>query len=118
MIRVFLALAVAFVFTGRMEAAAQHCARLAHAEQAHFQVVKAEAAPCHGAHMAAEKPAPQPAYHGQSKDRCECIAILKACAEPVEAAASTHIEPYVWDRPEAISFASVEPAPDLRPPRS
>lgn len=118
LIRVFLALAVAFVFTGRMEAAAAHCARLAHADDV-APVAAAEAMPCHGSHTAmAGAPAPQPMHHDQSGDRCECLAVLKACTALVAATASAHIEPYEWIRPEAITFASTDPSPDLRPPRA
>jgi hypothetical protein len=117
LIRVFLALAVAFVFTGRMEAAAAHCARLAHADDA--AAPAPETAPCHGSNAAeADKPAPQPKHHDKSTDPCECLAVLKACTVVVAATASVHIEPYKWVRPEAIAFASTEPSPALRPPRA
>lgn len=62
--RIMLALAMAFVFTGQMEAAAAHCAKLAQDE----------------------------------------------VVEP--------IAPYGWLLPEAASFASIDPAPGLRPPRA
>lgn len=116
LIRMFLALAVAFVFTGRMEAAAAHCARQAHADD--VAAPAAETAPCHGLGVAADKPAQQPKHHDKSGDRCECLAVLKACAGLVAGTASAHIEPYEWARPEAIAFASTEPLPDLRPPRA
>lgn len=119
LIRMFLALAVAFVFTGRMQAAAAHCARLAHADDMAAPVAAAEAAPCHSAYAAmADKPAPQSEHHDKSGDRCECLAVLKACTALVAATASAHIEPYEWKRPEAIAFGSTEPSPDLRPPRA
>ena len=51
LIRIGVALAVAFVFTGRMEAAAAHCARIA-TEQA-VDPPQPEAAPCHGMDEAA-----------------------------------------------------------------
>jgi hypothetical protein len=121
LIRVFLALAVAFVFTGRMEAAAQHCARLIAAGSAAQQAdlaVDADATPCHGMDEAQPAKAHHPAPHKPITDKCECVAVLKACTPIVEAAASTRIEPYAWAKPEAVAFVSVEPAPDLRPPRA
>lgn len=117
--RVFLALAVAFVFTGRMEAAAAHCARLAHADDVITSVAAAETAPCHDSQAAmADKSAPQPMHHDKSADPCECLAVLKACTAVVAATASVQIEPYDWVRPEAIAFASIERSPALRPPRA
>ena len=116
LIRVFLALAVAFVFTGRMEAAAAHCARLAHADDMAAPIAAVET-PCHGSEEASDKPAPQP-EHSKSGDRCECLAVLKACTALIAATASRHIEPYEWMRPQAIAFVSTEPSPDLRPPRA
>ncbi len=110
LIRIALALAVAFVFTARMEAAAEHCARLAQ-EQASV----ADAPPCHGMKEAA-KPEPKP--HSPAAEHCECVAVLKACTAIATAPASTRLEPYAWARPEAVAFASIEPSPGLRPPRA
>ena len=116
LIRVVLALAVAFVFTGRMEAAAEHCLKLAAAEAAAQPVATPEAAPCHGAHMAA--PAKPMHQHGKTTGKCECMAVLTGFAPVIDATASVQIEPYAWARPEAVSFASIQPAPDWRPPRA
>lgn len=123
LIRVFLALAVAFVFTGRMEAAAQHCAKIIAASEAAHHPAPAmaevtEAAPCHDMDEAPPAKSDRPAPHSPAIDTCECVAVLKACTHIVQAGASTLIAPYAWARPEAITFASVEPAPDLRPPRT
>lgn len=124
LIRIGLALAVAFVFTGRMEAAAAHCARLVAEEQAAEAQhgAQPETAPCHGmdeASPAAPEPAPHhPAHHDPAQSQCECIAVLvgfTAFASPV---ASASIEPYDWMLPQAAVFASVEPSPGLRPPRA
>jgi hypothetical protein len=116
LIRIVLALAVAFVFTGRMEAAAEHCLKLAAQEAGAQPVAAAEAGPCHGAHMAA--PAKPMHRHGKSGAKCECMAVLTGFAPTGDAAASVQIEPYAWTRPETVSFASIEPAPDWRPPRA
>jgi hypothetical protein len=118
LIRVFLALAVAFVFTGRMEAAAQHCAKLIAANAAAEPAPEADAMPCHGMDEAQPAKTHHPAPHKTINDRCECVAVLSACVPIVEAAASARIEPYAWMQPETATFASVEPAPDLRPPRT
>lgn len=121
LIRITLAFAVAFVFAGRMEAAAQHCARLALELVAPKTAVAPTAeAPCHGGHemaMTAEAPA-KAQHHGKAGERCDCVGVLKAFAEIGAAARSAHIEPYEWARPDAASFASIEPQPDWRPPRT
>src|SRR5689334_9407854 len=103
LIRIALALAVAFVFTGRMEAAAEHCMKLAAEEAAALPVAAMDAEPCHGAHMAA--PA-KPMHHGKSGDRCECMAVLTGFAPVLAETSSAQIEPYAWARPEAVLFAS------------
>jgi hypothetical protein len=123
LIRLSLAFVVAFVFAGRMEAAAAHCARLAQAEAAAVEAPAAEeASPCHGEEMATETPAPQhhgkPAHHDKSGDRCECVGVLKGSADVAAASGSSHIEPYELARPQAAVFASIEPSPGLRPPRA
>jgi hypothetical protein len=118
--RVFLALATALVFTGQVEAAASHCARLAAVTEATAVLVKADLPSCHE-NAADAEPASKtesPAPLSPAKDRCECVAVLMTCASVAMAGASAHIEPYAWMRPEAVAFASVEPAPDLRPPRA
>ena len=119
-----LALAVAFVFTGRMEAAAAHCARLVaeeHIVAGPQQDAQHEATPCHGmedAPAAPDQASHHPAPHNPSQSQCECVAVLAGFASPGPAVASAHIEPYEWMRPQAATFASVEPAPALRPPRT
>jgi hypothetical protein len=133
LIRIALAFVVAFVFAGRMEAAAQHCARLAlelaapkavEAEAPKPEGQQAEATPCHGGHEMAmtaeapEKAAAKAQHHGKAGERCDCVGVLKAFADIGAAGRSAHIEPYEWARPEAAVFASIEPSPALRPPRA
>jgi hypothetical protein len=114
--RVLLALAVAFVVTARTEAAAEHCRKLAETEAA-APVTETEAAPCHGEGKAS---APRPVHHPNpaSPEDCECLAVLTGYVSIATALSSAHIEPYVWARPQGVAFASVEPAPDWRPPRA
>jgi hypothetical protein len=127
LIRIALAFAVAFVFTGRMEAAAAHCVWLAQegfapAVESRARATESqndETMACHGGHEMAQK-AETPAkarHHGKTGERCDCVGVLKAFDEVGGAARSAHIEPYEWARPEAAAFASIEPAPALRPPR-
>jgi hypothetical protein len=124
--RILLGFCTAFVFTGQMEAAAEHCARLAlaaehetHAASQHHtgHHQQAETPDCHDAAPAAE------ATHQSSQTKapaghCECIAALKMCAALPAAEASHPITPYAWLTAATHSFASTQPAPDLRPPRA
>jgi type II secretory pathway pseudopilin PulG len=123
--RILLALVTAFVFTGQMEAAAQHCARLA--QEAAIEQASDAAADCHepappavhGAHHAAPsspQPAHDPATH--SADHCECVAALNGFTNIAGCLASNHAAPYAWLPPEGVSFDSSRPDPDLRPPRA
>jgi len=126
--RILLALVTAFVFTGQMEAAAQHCARLA--EQAAAAID--DAPPCHATQEAAAShhgmdldAAPDTAagHHGgksapDAPDTCACIAALKICMEFVGSAASTRVEPYAWLTSPDADVHSSQPDPDLRPPRA
>lgn len=124
-VRIMLAIATAIVISAQVEAAAQHCARLAHET---VEPVKAKTSSCHdtvAAAMearqagAADKGAHHQAPHKQSApDRCECIAVLSACPSVVTPAGSSRIEPYAWAEPGAEGFATTEPAPALRPPRA
>jgi hypothetical protein len=119
LIRICLAFAIAIVFTGRMEAAAEHCARLVAQEQA-VAKPQHDAAPCHGAvaedvfQQTSHHPAPQDPLQGQ----CECIAVLVGFASFAAPLASVRVEPYDWMLPQPAAFASVEPALALRPPRA
>jgi hypothetical protein len=117
--RLCLALALAFVFTGRMEAAAAHCAKLASADLT-AATPDPDAMPCHGADEAgaAETAGDHAAPHQTPADTCECVAVLKACSAIVAATGSARIEPYEWVPPESVAFVSMEPAPALRPPRA
>ena len=117
--RILLAICTAFVFTGQMEAAAQHCARLATALAHEAEPVKAENPSCHDGQPAAEtKAAHHPTHSEQPADHCECIAALKMCASLPAATASQHIAPYAWTTASAVTFHSNEPTPDWRPPRA
>lgn len=118
LVRILLALAVAFVVTARTEAAAEHCRRLAAATaEAATQIPETEAVSCHGAH---ETTPAKPAHHPDqpSQERCECMAVLTGYVSVAATVSSVHIEPYAWARPGAVIFASIEPTPALRPPRA
>ena len=124
--RILLAFCTAFVFTGQMEAAAEHCARLAlaaehetHAAPQHHtgHNQQAETPDCHDAAPAAE--ATHHSSHTKAPaDHCECIAALKVCTSIPVAEASHAITPYAWLTAPPHTFASTEPAPGLRPPRA
>lgn len=116
--RILLALSMAFVFTGQMEAAAAHCAKLA--QDAIVEPIAAGESDCHGMADAApaHHPAPQQTPDAPAPDHCECIAALKVCTAPASLPGSARIAPYKWLQPEAANFASVDPAPGLRPPRA
>jgi hypothetical protein len=120
--RILLALVTAFVFTGQMEAAAQHCARLAQEAAA---APADDAPPCHETADAAashhgEQPAPTHHTGGDAAapDVCQCIAALKICVDLEGSTASSHVEPYAWLAPGEARFVSATPDPDLRPPRA
>jgi hypothetical protein len=127
--RILLALVTAFVFTGQMEAAAAHCARLAH-EAAAIVPTDDAAAPCHetaaamasahgqttGSETSHHQPAHDPVSPGP--DHCDCVAALNGFTKISGVLASGQVAPYVWLAPEAASFASSQPDPDLRPPRA
>jgi hypothetical protein len=120
LIRIGLALAIAFVFTGRMEAATAHCARLA-AEEKAVAEPQQDAMPCHSADKstpAAEQVSHHPASHDPAPSTCECVAVLVGLTTYAPLVASASMEPYEWMRPQAAAFASVEPSPGLRPPRT
>lgn len=118
--RIMLALALAIVFTGRMEAAAAHCASLAREEPAQTSPTAADEPSCHGMETMA------PAHHAAASetpdqpqpDHCDCIAALKVCAAPAMTPGSARITPYAFLPPESARFASIDPAPGLRPPRA
>lgn len=116
--RILLAFCTAFVFTGQMEAAAEHCARLALAAEhaTHEAPPAAETPDCHDSKPSA--PAHHSTHTKAPTDHCECIAALKMCAVIPFAAASHAITPYAWLDAPAHAFASTDPAPGLRPPRA
>lgn len=124
--RILLALVTAFVFTGQMEAAAQHCARLAQAA-AIVAAADPNASPCHEANAAAAIPhmamnhdhgMQNPSDTTKAPPHCECIAALTGWVDLAGATTSTHVEAYAWLAPREASFASAKPDPDLRPPRA
>jgi hypothetical protein len=123
--RILLALVTAFVFSGQMEAAAEHCARLAH--EAQSSAPAEEAAPCHesadavmlshsqhGGHAAPAHDRP----NAPAPDHCECVAALNGWTAFAGPRASTIVAPYAWLPPEAEQVASSKPDPDFRPPRA
>jgi hypothetical protein len=140
--RILLALVTAFVFTGQMEAAAQHCATLAQASagetsagqtaarQAVAIVASTEhdAPPCHESQTAALKThaamghasgeTPDHSGHAGTAPHCECIAALTGWVDIAGATKAAHVEAYAWLSPSETRFASARPDPDLRPPRA
>ncbi len=126
--RIMLALAMAITFAGQMEAAASHCAQLARTQAVTADALAADTAAetpdCHG--MADASPVHHaPAHHtapqqpdAPAPDHCECIAALKVCASPATLPGSTRIAPYAWLTAADATFASIAPAPALRPPRA
>lgn len=125
--RILLALCTAFVFTGQMEAAAQHCARLALAAEHAIHEVPA-AAQHHADHHAETPPCHETAHAVETShhashtkapaDHCDCIAALKMCTQLPAAFANHAITPYAWLVAATPHFASTTPAPDWRPPRA
>lgn len=122
--RILLALVTAFVFSGQMEAAAEHCARLAH-EATMAAEASGDAPPCHETAAAVVKthhPAPHHAPADDAttpaQDHCQCVAALSGFTHISGALASSIVAPYVWLAPEPARFASSRPDPDFRPPRA
>ena len=133
--RILMALVTAFVFTGQMEAAAQHCAQLAKAAATDVVVAatQTEAPPCdeateaahavmshdHGASsQGAADHSGHGANHSNAPPHCACIAALTGWIDVTCAATGTHVGAYDWLAPSETSFASSKPDPDLRPPRA
>ena len=132
--RILLALVTAFVFTGQMEAAAQHCARLAKAA-AIVAAAEPDRAPCHESQAAAENvhaamshdhalmdhgaPGHASDHSGKANSpHCECIAALTGWIDLDGATITSHVEAYAWFAPAEATFASSDTDPDLRPPRA
>ncbi len=132
--RILMALVTAFVFTGQMEAAAQHCAKLAEEAAIKTTAIVAPAeqgvSPCHVSQAAvAVTHAAVSHDHGSAHSsgdqsgktkappHCECIAALTGFVDIVGATTSSHAETYAWLTPTETSFASATRDPDLRPPR-
>jgi hypothetical protein len=109
-----LAVVVAFVFTGRMEAAASHCRGLAAPTDMASDMAGMDmsAMPdCHGSDNPAKT-------HSPANDPCECLALLTADFPVIETARkSARIAPFVWRAPVAMAVTSFDRAPDGRPPR-
>ena len=138
-----LAVAVAFVFTGRMEAAANHCRSVAEAmgmsADPSDMATMPGMADCHGAehlsdkhlsdkhpgaklpgdeHPGAESTGGAHKVPGPAGEPCDCLALLMADCPVIGAAkASARIEPFEWDRAGPETFASLERAPEAPPPR-
>jgi hypothetical protein len=114
MFRLCLGLIVAFVFAGRVEAATQHCVRLAHEALA----ISAAAEPCHMMGMDHSAPAKVQTHHSQPMGACECIAFAKSVSAPLPLLASSRIAAFAWERPAVESVASLDLAPDGPPPKA
>ncbi|MEP7209362.1 MAG: hypothetical protein ABI740_00875 [Alphaproteobacteria bacterium] len=115
-----LAVVVAFVFTGRMEAAASHCRGLAASTNIAMGDMDMSVMPgmnmptmpdCHGADHSSKT-------HSPANEPCECLALLTADFPVIETARrASRLVHFTWEAPEAIRFASLEAAPDHPPPR-
>lgn len=141
--RFMLALVIAFVFAGRMEAAAAHCrsqlaaasigparsmtdANMPNMDMPNMGVddmgvddmdmddmdMPAMAVGDCPDHMAPK------AGHPAKTSPCDCLALL--IATPIEHAPelSVSMVAFRWQRPAEVTFASIAPAPDLRPPKA
>jgi hypothetical protein len=115
-----LAVVVAFVFTGRMEAAASHCRGLVAptdmaTNMANMDMVGADmsAMPdCHGADHPGKT-------HSPANDPCECLALLTAdCPTIATPRVSVRIAPFNWERPTPMAITSFDRAPDEHPPKA
>lgn len=123
--RILLALVTAVVFSGQIEAAAEHCARLAH--QAQVSSAVGEPAACHesadavamshGQHGDQAPPAQDPSK-APAPDHCECVAALNGWTTFLGPQASTIVTHYAWLPPQTDEVASSAPDPDFRPPRA
>ena len=101
--RILLALVTAFVFTGQMEAAAQHCAkliaatlrpgRLSRLPQRQANALPATA--CDDAPHRQDRIIPR---RSKPPPTCECIAALTACCRRRAHGGDRAIEPYAWLR--------------------
>jgi hypothetical protein len=114
-----LAVVVAFVFTGRMEAAASHCrglvapAAAAMSDMPGMDGMDISAMPdCHGA----EHPGKS---HSPASDPCECLALLTADFPAIQTPhRSARLAPFIWQAPVATAVRSFDRAPDGPPPKS
>lgn len=116
--RILLAFVIAFVFSARMEAAAQHCARTASQVVAQAQPEVMPEHPCHMTGHEAQPARPAPVKHHPQPAPCECIAFGKGVPAPLAALAVSRIEPFDWERPAPMSLASLDLAPDGPPPKA
>jgi hypothetical protein len=115
-VRLALGLVVACVFAGRVEAATQHCVRLAHEASAISAEATPEAAACHMVGM--DKPTKTPARHAPKMAACECIAFAKSVSTPTPLLASSRIAAFAWERPQVEAFASLDLVPEGPPPKA
>ncbi len=123
--RLLLAICVAFVFAGRMEAATSHCARLvegqsvAASQPASVSPVGpvADASPCHDmAGNAAMADAPAPAKSAPAAP-CDCIAMIKACSPQPTLMPAVHDAPWLWAAPADLELDSLIRDVEGKPPR-
>lgn len=113
--RIFLAVSIALVFTGRMEAAANHCRSIAAA----MEMADAPASHMAGMDMSGCHDAGAPAPHDHSNQPCECLALLMGdCPELAGPAGAARIVAFRWERPAEARLASLERAPVTPPPRA
>jgi hypothetical protein len=115
LLRLALGLVVALVFVGRVEAATQHCVRLAHEASA---ISEPAAAPCHMTDMEKPVPAKGPSHHAPSMAACECIAFAKSVSTPAPMLASSCVSGFAWERPRAESLVSLDLTPEGPPPKA
>jgi hypothetical protein len=112
-LRILMAMAVALVFVGETASAGGPCRQMAQAEVA----VPHVAVPA--CHETGDTPAAAPVKtEHPKKSPCECVALLKASFAAPVVLASSHVEPWRWDAPEAVAFASLDLAPDGHPPKA
>ncbi len=112
--RFFLAVSIALVFTGRMEAAANHCRSIAAAMEMADASAGDEMAGMTGCHDAGA-----PATHDPANQPCECLVLLMADCPALDGpTGTTRIAAFRWDQPVDARLASLERAPVTPPPRA
>lgn len=102
------AICTAFVFTGQMEAAAQHCARLALAAETATAQHHADTPPCHDSRPAAEN---SPPAEAAPRRPLRMHRRLKTCATLAATTTSQRIEPYAEPWPPRPPSTRPSPPP-------